>query len=224
MAKPDGCSDVQQLRTLRGGERARVDSERLGRTPEQRRVPRRVGRRQQHQSLRRLRQCAKAPQVVVLDVTGEISRGGKFKATCELRWARAPRQLQQSERVATSLGDDPVADAVVESARYGSRQQGARSLPVQPSERQLGQALELVLVTWLANGEHDRDRLRQQPSRDESEHLARGRIEPCASSTNTSSGRSSATADKRLSTPRATRKRSGVSPDDRPNATLKASL
>ena len=40
------------------------------------------------------------------------------------------------------------------------------------------QGLELAPGAWLANGEHDRHRFRQQPSRDESEDLVRGGVEP----------------------------------------------
>ena len=48
----------------------------------------------------------------------------------------------------------------------------------EPSERQLRQARQLALVARLADREHDRHRLRQQPPRDEPEDLRRGGIEP----------------------------------------------
>ena len=40
--------------------------------------------------------------------------------------ASAPRQLEQRERVAAGLGDDPVADPLVQRARYARREQLAR--------------------------------------------------------------------------------------------------
>jgi hypothetical protein len=95
-------------------------------------LPTRVGRRQQHQSLGRLRQCTGALQIVLLHMT-EISRGEKLKATGQLRCAHAPRPFQQSERTAAGLADDPVADLVVEAARDCPRQEGARILLVKPS-------------------------------------------------------------------------------------------
>jgi hypothetical protein len=54
----------------------------------------------------------------------EIGGGSQLEATRQLGRAHAPRQLQKSERIATGLSDDPVEDAVVESARDNSRQQG----------------------------------------------------------------------------------------------------
>ena len=54
----------------------------------------------------------------------------------------------------------------------------ARVLLREPSERQVRQADKLGLVARLANREHHRHGLRQQPSRDETEDLARGAVEP----------------------------------------------
>jgi len=73
---------------------------------------------------------------------------------------------------------DPISHALIESARDDRRQQGPRVLLGEPSERQLRQAHQLALVAGLANGEHDRHRLRQQPAGDEAEHLARDAVEP----------------------------------------------
>jgi len=76
------------------------------------------------------------------------------------------------------LGDDPVADELVKSARDNRREQGARVGLEEPAERQIRQADQLTLIARLANGEHHRDGLAQQPSSNESEYLARGLIEP----------------------------------------------
>ena len=45
-------------------------------------------------------------------------------------------------------------------------------------ELQLRQARELALLGGVAHREHERHRLRQQPSCDEAEDLARGAVEP----------------------------------------------
>ena len=100
------------------------------------------------------------------------------EAACQLRGAHAPRQVQQRQRVAARLRDDAVADTIVEPTRDGSAQQRARILVGQPAQHQLGQAAEVVPGTRLADRDHDRDRLRQQPSRDEAEDQRRGRVEP----------------------------------------------
>ena len=54
-----------------------------------------------------------ALQVALLDMTREIVRGEKLKATGELCCAHAPGEFEQSERVATCLRDDPLPDLVV---------------------------------------------------------------------------------------------------------------
>jgi hypothetical protein len=81
---------------------------------------------------------------VPLELPREIRRGGNVEAADELRCALATRQLQQSERVAARLGDDPVAHAVVERSRDGCGQQRARVLLAQPFERHLRKPLELL--------------------------------------------------------------------------------
>jgi hypothetical protein len=49
---------------------------------------------------------------------------------------------------------------------------------VEPFEPQLRQARQLALLARLADGEHDRHRLGQQPARHESDHLHGGAVEP----------------------------------------------
>ena len=76
---------------------------------------------------------------------GSRPRAGSSKPPASSAAAHAARQLQQGERVAAGLGDDAVADALVEPARDRPRQQRPRVLVVQARERQLRQAVELVL-------------------------------------------------------------------------------
>ena len=178
MPEPHLCSDLEQVRILGGGQGARLNAEPLCGTPDEAGVAHRVGSRQEHQLLSRLGQRPGAPQIVVLDMAGDVAGGGKLEAARQLGGAHALRQLQEGERVATRLSEDPVADPVVESAGQRFRQQGARMAVVEPTHVQFRQAVEFVRISRLASGEHDRHRLREQPSRDESEHLAGGAIEP----------------------------------------------
>ena len=141
-------------------------------------VPQRVRCRQQDQSLRRLGQSGDAPQVLLLQLTRKIARRGRREAPGSLRRAHPLRQLHQRQRIAPGLGDDPVADAVVEPARHGSRQQGARIRLIEAFERQLRQAVERAGGGRLAQREHHRHRFRQQAPRDESERLHRRGVEP----------------------------------------------
>jgi hypothetical protein len=138
MAEPDAGPDLQQLRILSGRECVGSDLELAPRPPDKPRVPQRVGRGEKHQLLRRLRQLADAPQVVVLDLGRKVLRGRKLEATRQLRGGHVSRQLQESERIATVLGDDAVADTIVEPAGYRGREQGARIFLLQPFESDLG--------------------------------------------------------------------------------------
>ena len=169
MPEADTGSDLDELRVFCRGERASFDAERLSRAPDERRVTHRLGRGQQQQSLRRLGQLAGALVVLILEMAREVCRREKLEAACQLRRAHAPRQIEQSERVAAGFRDDAVADAVVEPTRDGAHEQGARILLRQPAQPQLGQAVEVVPGIRLADSDHDRHRFRQQPSRDEAE-------------------------------------------------------
>ena len=108
----------------------------------------------------------------------QIRRLRKPKATGQLRCSDTPRQLQQGQRVTPRFPDDPVAHELIESARDDDRQQGASIVLFQPCEQQLGQAHQLTLAARFAHPEDDPDRLRQKASGYESQHLARGPVEP----------------------------------------------
>jgi len=178
MAKPDLRGDLQQLLTGGGLRRLSLDAEGRRGAPEERGIPNRVGRRQQHQSLRRLRQCGYALSEVILDLARQGSRAGQLEPAGELSDAPTPRQLHQRQRIAAGLGDQPVADTIIESARDDRRQQGARIVILKPPERQLRQICQFAFVARLPNRQHDRDRFRQQPPGDEPENLRRGGVEP----------------------------------------------
>ena len=67
------------------------------------------------------------PHVVLLDLAGKVAGVREREAAGELGGGHAPRQLQQRQRVPTRLGDDPVADAVVEAARDDRSPRRARA-------------------------------------------------------------------------------------------------
>ena len=169
MPEADTRSDLDQLRVFCRGERAPFDAEPVSCAPDERRVTRRLGRCQQQQPLCRLRQFTGALEIVMLELAREICGREKLEAACQLRCAHAPRQIEQSERVAAGFGDDAVADAVIEPPGDGAHEKGVRILLSQPAQQQLGQAVEIVPGIRLADGDHDRDRFRQQPSRDKAE-------------------------------------------------------
>jgi hypothetical protein len=171
MPEADAGSAVDQLRVLRRSERALFDAELGSRAPDERGVPHRLGRGQQQQPLRRVRQLSGALEVVVLEVAREVCPGEDPEAARQLCCAHAPRQVEQGERVAAGFREDAIADAVVEPTGDGSHEKGPGVLLCKPAQRQLGQAVEVVPVIWLADGHQDRHRFREQPPRDETEDL-----------------------------------------------------
>ncbi len=86
------------------------------------------------------------------------------------------RQLQQRQRVAPSLGDDPVAHPLVQRNAQCRAEQRARITVSKAFNEQLGQSIELF--DRLACRDHQRDRVSQQPSRDKRQRLRRGPVQP----------------------------------------------
>ena len=91
--------------------------------PQERGVAGGVGGRQQHQPLGRLRQCAHPPQVVVVEMTGQGAVGGTAKPPASSASLIPLDQLQQRQRVAAGLGDDPVTDLLVQVTGDGGGEQ-----------------------------------------------------------------------------------------------------
>ena len=133
MPEADTGSDLDELGVFRRGERASVDAELLSRAPDERRVTQRLGRGQQQQLLRRVRQLTGALVVLILEMAREVCRWEKLEAACQLSRAHAPGQVEQSKRIAAGFRDDAVADAVVDPTRDGAHEQGARILLRQPA-------------------------------------------------------------------------------------------
>ncbi len=88
--------------------------------------------------------------VLRLQLTWEIARRVGGQAPSSLSGTHRLRQLHKCQRVAPGLGDDPVADAVIEPTRYGSRQQSARIGLCESLKRQLRKAVERAGGGWLA--------------------------------------------------------------------------
>ena len=152
-----------------------ADPEPLGSAPEQRRIP--GGSAAATSSRRRASsESARPPDEALLDMAREIRHRDKPEAAGQLRGRQAPWQLHQRERVPARLGDDPVADLVVDPNRDRAPEQGAGVLAAQAAQLQFGQG-----KCWrhrLADREHDPDRLRQQATGDEGERQRRRLIEP----------------------------------------------
>jgi hypothetical protein len=87
-----------------------------------------------------------------------------------------PVELEQGERIAAGLLDDPGGHALVEPPRDDRGQQRPRVIVPQPSDFELRQTGQFGV--GLAHREHQRDRLGQQAAPDEAEDLSGGPVEP----------------------------------------------
>ena len=105
-------------------------------------------------------------------------RVGTPEPAGQLRRGQPARQLQQRERIAARLGDDPVAHPLVQSPGDHRLQQRASIAVAQAPDHHLRKAPQLLLLAGLPYREHQRHRLRQEPARHEGKDLCRGPIEP----------------------------------------------
>src|SRR5215207_5147757 len=171
-------ADHQQPLGLVRSRSREPDAESLGRAPHEQRVVDGLRRSDQQKQTRLLGERLESPQETLLDPPGQRVRPRQPERARQLRRRQTPRQLEDRQRIAARLRDEPVADALIETPWDDRRQQGARVVLREPCEPELGQPQQLAPVGRVAHREHDRHRLGQQPSRDESENLPRGAIEP----------------------------------------------
>jgi hypothetical protein len=91
-----------------------VQAEYPSRPEDQRRVPDRIGRREQDQPPDLVRQLTKARCVLIFDAAGQISRARKCEPAGKVSGALASVELEQGQRMAVCLRENPVADTFVE--------------------------------------------------------------------------------------------------------------
>ena len=91
-----------------------VQAEYLSRPEDQRRVADRIGRREQDQPLDLVRQLTQARCVLIFDAPGQIFRVQKSEPAGQVGGAAASVQLEQGQRMAVCLLENPGADALVE--------------------------------------------------------------------------------------------------------------
>ena len=178
MPEPDPRPDLDQARLL--GRRRRVgrDSEAVERAPQKGDVSEWLRRRRQHEESGLRGKRLEPAEEVLLDPTSHRYVLRQPEAARQLGLRQPAGELQQCEWVAAGLGDNSIADTLVQRAREDGRQQRTGIVVVQAADRELRQAEQLLLVSWLTDREHDGDRLRQQPASDEGERLRGGAVEP----------------------------------------------
>jgi hypothetical protein len=110
-----------------------------GRAPQQRRVANRVGGGHEEELLGLGWEGFDPLPEPLFDATGERRRSRQAEAARQLGCAPAAGELQQRERVALGLGDDPVGHQPVDAPRDHGRQQRQCVGTRKPLETQLGQ-------------------------------------------------------------------------------------
>ena len=162
-------------------------------------------------------------QVVVVEVPGHVAVGGTAKPPANSAVLIRVDELQQRQRIATGLGDEPVTNLLVQMAGDGGSEQRLRVVAGEAVEGQLRQAAEEPLVGRLPDREQNPDGLGQQAPADELQDLEDAASSHWASSTSHTTGRRDAASASRPNTASPTRNRSGALPVARPNATRTAS-
>ena len=137
-----------------------------------------LGRGDEQKPLRLRRKRLHPAQEALLDPARQLPAVGEPEAAGELGRRQPSRQLQQRERVAPRLGDDPGANLLVEPSRQHGLEKPAGIGVAETRERELRQAVELVHVTRVANREHHHQRLCFEPPRDERQDGDRLRVQP----------------------------------------------
>ncbi len=178
MPEPHPRADLDQGGRLGRFRRGGPDAEPLGRAPQQRHVADRLGRRQYQQAPGRRRERHQLVHEALLDPAGQLHLHRQPEPARDRDRRPAARQLEQRERVAAGLAEDPVPHSRVE--RPGDRrvQQPAGVGRDQAPDHELGQPGKLMLVAGRAQREHQSDPLRQEAPRHERERLDRHPVKP----------------------------------------------
>ena len=147
-----------------------------GGPPYEGRVARRIGGRNEQPATRVARKPGQAPREALLDARRQRHRRGQPEPACELYRGQSTRQLQQRQRVAARLQNDPIQHVFVQASGQDRLQQRPRITMPQGLDGKLRQPGERA--ARLTSGEHDRDLLGQQAAGHERERARRRMIEP----------------------------------------------
>ncbi len=178
MAEDDPAGDGEQPVCLGRGGGVGADAKISGGPPQQRRVAGWLGRGQQEQPPGRLRERRDPPQEALLDPARHRERAGHAEPAGQLRRGRPVRQFEQGQRVAAGLGDDPVADPLIQAAGEDRGQQRPGVSIRQSGEHQLRKASQVVSGAGVTRAEQHGDRFGVQAAGCERQRLRRGLVQP----------------------------------------------
>ncbi len=176
VSERDPHADVEEALGLRRPGRLHRDRGSGRRTPQQRGVTERFRGSEQEKLLRRRRQLRHPPSVRGFDVAGMLDR--QSKATSEALDRHGMPRLEKRQRIAPSLLDDPVADALIDRTDrpHGEQLEGIHvGQSAQPDLRKPGEDVRFVMIT---QPEHQQHGIGVDPPPDERQGLRRRTIQP----------------------------------------------
>jgi hypothetical protein len=176
--EPHPRADPNQVGTLRGTSRTRVDPEQLAGPPQQRGITDGLGRRHKQQGPRLGRKLHQAPPKTLLDPARQPDLLEQPKPARKLVQTESSRKLEQRQRVPLRLGQDPLDDLSVDAARQRAQQQGARVSVSETLELKLFHPDQLGELDVVASSEHHRNRISVQAACHHTERPCRSPVEP----------------------------------------------
>ena len=205
MAKPHPRADLQQSLRL-GSHRGRGRNPKsLGRAPDEHRVARRLGRRDQHQRTHITGKCLEPAAKALLDPRGHRLCFEQSEPARQLGRGQPARQLEQRQRIPPRLGQDAIPHGLIQRKANDRPQQRASILIRQALNLELWQSPKVPpgsRATNISPTGSARSRRATNAST-----CADARSNHCASSTTQRSGCSSAASASKVTTANPTKKR-----------------
>jgi hypothetical protein len=172
----EGHALLERQEPVRRVDREERDAEALAGAVQKQRIADGLGRRDEQQTSRGLRQRVESPDVAALDPLRYVAGARDPETAGQLRRGQPPGQLDQRERIPPRLRENPVAHRPVEHEPHRRAQQRT-GVPVDEAVH-----LELrqmpKLLAGVSRREHETHGLGQDPASDEPEGQGRGAIEP----------------------------------------------
>ena len=140
--KPDLLGEFDQADRLRRRGRFDAQPDQLRRTDQEGGVTRWLRRGEEQEALRLVGHRPDPSEEALLEASGERLRRAHAEAARELGRRQSPRELEQRQRVAARLGDDPLDHPLIDAAGDRQAEQPARVFVVQAPHDELGQSGE----------------------------------------------------------------------------------
>ena len=143
MMKPDLRGEFDQANRLRRRGRFDAQPDQLRRAHQQRRVTRWLGRGEKQEPLGLVGHRPDPSEEALLEASGERLRRAHSEAARELGRRQSARELEQRQRVAARLGDDPLDHPLIDAAGDRQAEHPARVFVIQAPQDELGQSGEV---------------------------------------------------------------------------------